>query len=255
VFGIAAAVVLFIALRQARSRTDEFPGVLVAIAGVVAISPLIFSGGLGFVPGLVPAFPLVVAGVLWILTNRRRETVAVVGTIAGVALVLAWAFQFKGGSLPQWGGRYVLTTTLALGALGACELVRTSPAVRRALVGLCVVMTALGAAWVVQRTRSISDHFDALAADRADVVVGRNGFWIREGGARYTDRRWLTADDDAKLAELIDVLDEADVETFGVLDGDREGSLDDPRVEAVETRAYPVLDVAMYLHEYRLRRP
>src|SRR3546814_5711638 len=73
--------------------------------------------GLGFVPGALVAFPAAAVGLLAVGAGGTKAWVALA---ALVAYPLTWGFQYLGGSLPQWGGRYTLGSTLVLATCGLC---------------------------------------------------------------------------------------------------------------------------------------
>ncbi|MFN8036525.1 MAG: hypothetical protein U0V73_11370 [Acidimicrobiia bacterium] len=100
----------------ARRRPSDTSGLVVISGLVVATSALIVLFGADTVPGLVVAFPLLLAG---FLVTRRSDLVATTPrvlflvSIAFAALVLATEYRVGGSG--EWGGRY-----FAIGLPVAC---------------------------------------------------------------------------------------------------------------------------------------
>ncbi len=91
-----------------------------------------------------------------------------------LALPLVWLFQFSGGAVPQWGGRYVLTSGLVLAAVGIGVSGLLDRWVRNVLIGLSVGVAVFGLAWMSHRTHEVGRAAREVAAvDGPDRVLGR----------------------------------------------------------------------------------
>lgn len=175
-------------------------------AVVAAVYLFVLLRGPGFVPGLLVTAPFAaVAAVLaWRRAGARLPT-----AMALVPLPLVWAFQYTGGAVPQWGGRYVLATTTVLVAVGV-SCARDLP--RWAWRGLLVASVAVnlsGVAWLVERSHEVARAGREVAARPEPVVVSEIEFWLREMGTRYPGSRWLTVRDDEDIAVAADLLRDA----------------------------------------------
>ena len=103
----------FVAYRSSR-RGDQRPAKIAAFAVVVLYLAWVAQGP-GFVPGLVATTPFVAMG---LVLAWRDVTGRLAALIALLALPVVWYTDFTGGVLPQWGGRYILTSGLLLGTVG-----------------------------------------------------------------------------------------------------------------------------------------
>jgi hypothetical protein len=185
--------------------------VVFVLAGAVYVVSAV--GDLGFVPGLMPAFPIAIG----VMVHRPSDRSGVVATMAVVALPLVWAFQYLGGAGPQWGGRYTLVSAVLLGVL-ALEALRDEVLLRRGLLALTALVTAIGLVWMGVRTRAVDDLFTDLAAVDADVLIARDAFLLREGGAVVLDEHWLTATGVDTYAVAVDVAERSGASTVAVVE-------------------------------------
>ena len=212
--GILVVVALVGAMAAARRGQDRMAR-LWLVGGALSYL-LVAVNGLGFVPGALVASPVAVAAVFLPHIDRTRGYLLIV---AAVATPLIWAFQIPGGAGPQWGGRYVLATTLLFTVLGAVALGEMGVVVRRAVIGVAAAVTVFGVAWLSVRSHDVADTFDELAAiDGDDVVISTNGFFLREGGTVYRGEHWLSIGRSGDLAGAIEVAQAAGARTVGVLD-------------------------------------
>ena len=188
---LAVALVAYAAWKLfGPDRNDRRLG-LIAFAGAALVYALRFTGTLGFVPGVLTASPLAVAGLVtaWSRPALRRPV-----AIALLALPLVWFFQYSGGANPQWGGRYVLLSGTLLVTVAAVTLATTVGWGRLLIVGLAVAVTAGGVGWLAERSHGVADAMEHLVARHDQVVISEEAHLLREGGAFYTpQRRWLTA--------------------------------------------------------------
>lgn len=242
---VFVAAVLATATLWRRRETLGLAGALAA-GGVLLVA---HAGGIGFVPGAWVAFPAAGAGLLALGAKGATRWVAVA---ALVMYPLTWAFQFLGGALPQWGGRYVLAATLVLGTCAVVHLTRPERDQRGlvALGALCLVVTAVGVSWLVHRTHEIDRVFDVLVDRPEDVVAAENGFFIREGMDAYLQRLWLAASPGAGLQEVAEVVEAAGLGSFAWVSEARRA----PAVAGFDlrdtTRTW-LLGAELYLHSYR----
>jgi hypothetical protein len=217
---IGVMLALLLAYAAARGRPGADPGpVRFALVAVVALYLMRFAEGLGFIPGLVAAAPLAVAGAV---LGLQRGASRVVVVIALLSLPVVWAFQFRGGAIPQWGGRYVLPSALLLVCAAIAGMPRLRPEVRTALIGLSAVVTVFGVAWLADRSGHIGDTSRALARSDEPVLVSRIAHLVREIGAdngvEGDPVRWLTAVYDDDEQEAGRVLAAAGVDRFGLVE-------------------------------------
>lgn len=195
---LAAGVVLLASLLVLAARVAKAPWAtdqLTRVAGVLVV--LLYGvrllDGLGFVPGAVAAMPVVA---LAAVASRNDDTRVVLGTALG-AVPLVWMLQWSGNHVPQWGGRYLLLTTVLLTVVATVTIVergvRAGP--MPLLLGLTVAVALFGIVWHIERTNLVGEAASAVTATPRDsVVVSLHPQLGREFGAWYRDTRWLSAD-------------------------------------------------------------
>jgi hypothetical protein len=112
--------------------------------------------------------------------------------MALASLPVVWVFQYSGGAVPQWGGRYVLTSGLVLAAVGVGASWLIDRWMQFLLVGLSAAVAVFGLVWMSYRTHEIGRAAATVGA--IDVpVVSIQDFWLRELGSRYDQgSRWLS---------------------------------------------------------------
>ena len=213
VLGAVVVGVLFAGFRAERRGDRTFSAF--ALTGAAASYAFGVLTGLGFISGMLLAFPLAVAGFVAVVREARARVLA--GLAIG-ALPVVYAFQYLGGAGPQWGGRYTLTSGVLLGIVGFVTLRDRYPTMIRGLVALSFAVTLLGVSWLGVRSRSVDSFFEAVQEDSADVVIARQAFLIREGGAAVVDERWLSTKDEATFALAVDIAREIGEESFTVLE-------------------------------------
>jgi hypothetical protein len=189
----AAIVAIVVVAAFVLTRQDGRKPLVVALAVVAMASvyALRFSDGLGFVPGLLTASPLAVAGlaVAWRAAPNRTLV-----CVALAALPLVWATEFSGGATAQWGGRYVLVSGALLAIAGVVVLSSWGRVATAILIAASVGVTATGIAWLSTRSHTAADAMEQIVARHDDVLVSDVQHVLREGGAFYEpDRHWLTA--------------------------------------------------------------
>jgi hypothetical protein len=182
------------------------------IAGVVMLERI--TSGLGFWPGLLATTPLAAVGLALGWPDARRRLVLL---LAVVPLPLVFAFQFRGGALPQWGGRYLLTTGLLLAAVGVSTLPDMARWARYAFVGAAIAVTVVGVAWVGVRTHQVGDAVERLARRPEQVVVFPDGFLSREFAAIYGDQDWLAPRVPGELDDVTEVIERSGRTTFALV--------------------------------------
>ena len=160
---------------------------------VIGLYVLRLLDGWANVPGALAAVPVVI---LAATVPRTPPVRVLLGTALG-AVPLVWAVQWKGDHIVQWGGRYLLLTSLLLLILAAIALEgpvrRTVPA--RALLGVTLVVGLAGLGWHAHRTDIVGGTGAALDELPADTVIVSAAPQLgRELGSWYRDRRWLSAD-------------------------------------------------------------
>jgi hypothetical protein len=115
-----------------------------------------------------------------------------------------------------------------------------------------LLVTVSGVLWLGERSHAVDDYFDLLVARPEDVVVVRNGFFIREGGPAYSERLWLTAVSDGDLREAVSVVGESGHTTFAVLDEQAAAPKALGPAHLVGTLHSRLLGTDLYLHSYEL---
>jgi len=218
-FGLLVVGLLALVVHKARTGaiapSDQL---LVRVAGVlvVLIFVLRFAGdGLGFVPGFLLAVPLAVVALVVGWQTATDRTVVV---LALAALPLVWAFQFSGGAVPQWSGRYVLTSSFLLLVVGAAALPRLARPAAVLVIGLSVVVTACGVAWLGVRSRAIDDVGRTLAARPEPALISTVSFFLRELGPEELDHRWLSTSSLEGARQAVAVVDQAGIRELALLE-------------------------------------
>jgi hypothetical protein len=212
--GLAIAGAVMVAWR-AEGRGDR-SFVLIALGAAAAVYVADALGGLGFVPGMLVAFPLAIGGLLtWRATTPNGRLVVV---IAVASLPLVYAFQYLGGGAPQWGGRYTLTSAALLGIVALRHLGGARPLLLRGLVMLSFLVTGLGAAWLVERSHAVDSFFTEVERRAEPVVIARQAFLLREGGAAVVGERWLSPEDEVEFMRAVDIARATGERRFTVLE-------------------------------------
>jgi hypothetical protein len=175
-------------------------GVAAVLVGYIGL----VGGPLGFVPGFLTTTPLAVVGVA--LGARLGERARLFLAVGVGALPLVFATQYVGGAVPQWGGRYVLTSAVVLAGVGAAGLAHVHVRVRWTVVAASVLVTLYGMTWLMVRSHQVADSFETLSARDEPVLVSTLYHLVREGGAATIDQRWLTVyrnEDRVRAAEVV----------------------------------------------------
>lgn len=211
--GLVVVLIVLAALR-AEGRGDR-GFARVCLGGAACVFLFGAAGGLGFISGLFPAFPIAVAGVV---CGAQRGSTRPVVAIAVVALPLVYLVQYTGGAAPQWGGRYTLTSAILLGVAGVVSLGDRRPTAARGIIALSLGVTCLGLAWLNVRASGVDEFFDDVVAEAEPVVISRNAFLIREGGAAVVGRRWLSVADEPSFRAAVAVARQVGERRFSVLE-------------------------------------
>jgi hypothetical protein len=215
---IGALAVLLLAWAVWRGSRPGDPRIArIAAVGAMLLFVLRAVDGLGFVPGFLVTAPFGVVALV-LVTDRR---VAQAGRDAVIMVVLAlplvWLFQFSGGAVPQWGGRYVLTSGLVLAAVGIGVSGLLDRWVRNVLVGLSVGVAVFGLAWMSHRTHEVGRAAREVGQVEGPIVSSTD-FWMRELGAVYrSDTKWLSVAGAAEIPKATAVLDGAGEDAFTLL--------------------------------------
>ncbi len=213
--GFAVALLAWAVWRG--SRRGDRSVVRIAVVGVVALFLLRAVDGLGFVPGLAVTAPFSVAGVVLAWDRRVARAGRDAVTMVLAALPVVWLFQFSGGAVPQWGGRYVLTSGLVLAAVGIGASGLLDRWLQYALAGLSIGVAVFGLSWMSYRTHEIARAADTVGAIDVPVVSAQD-FWLRELGAAYrSDTRWLSVSGVKEVPKATAVLEQAEVSSFDLL--------------------------------------
>ena len=205
-FLVGALIVCLLAYGAWRlSRGSEGRLVGEVVLGIALLLLLVrVDGGLGFVPGLLTASPFAAVG----LFLGWKRHVRVPTLIACLALPVVWAFQYSGGAGPQWGGRYELLSG-ALLAVVAVVVLGGQRRVLALLLGVSLLVTGFGVAWLSVRSHGVVTGIEAIVARHDQAVISVEAHVLREGGAFYEpDRHWLTATTDTQLLDATRILGE-----------------------------------------------
>lgn len=210
---ISLAALVAFAIEALRSAPDERR---LRIIGAIVVALYLFRviDGLGFVPGLFAAAPIAALG---LVALRLRGPVRAVAATALLALPVVWVFQYRGGAVPQWGGRYQLVSGTILVIVGAVVLERLPRAVRATFVGVAVVITAFGLLWLHQRSREVGAASSALARQPQPVLVSTVAHLWREVGSSYGEHLTLTAATPEQLPVAARVVGDAGYRQLGLV--------------------------------------
>lgn len=243
---VLLVVLVVLLVRRAPGRQVLVVGVL--LGGLVMARVL---AGPGFVPGLLPTAPVAALGLVVAWARRDRPAVRYVALVALASLPLVWLFQYTGGAGPQWGGRYILVSSLLLVVLGVVGLDLVA---RRAAVGLLVaslVVTGLGVGWLVIRSHEVADAARTVAALPEPVVISTEPFWLRELAAEYEGSRWISVGTRAQLDRAASIVSGADLDSFALIEATPgPDTLDVPGFVAVSSRQVEWLDEPFRITSY-----
>lgn len=245
--GIVLAV--FVAARAERRGDRTFAVVCLVAGACVYVADAV--GGLGFIPGLFVAFPI---ALLAAVPRGLTPTARMATVVAVASLPIVYLFQYLGGAGPQWGGRYTLPSAILLGVVALPVLRTHLPVVGRGAVALSVLASGIGVAWVSVRTNDVDDFFDDLIATSEPILISRQAFLLREGGAEISAQRWLSTVDEATFSEAVRVARQTGEEGFSVLewngDAPPDAVLPDDTVE-IERRRTDFLGTPVGVVTYR----
>jgi hypothetical protein len=247
VVGGLIALLAFVAYRSVRSGDQRAP---MLAAGVVALLYLAtLAKGLGFVPGLVATTPFAAAG----LTLAWKQPIArLAALVALLSLPIVWLTDFTGGVIPQWGGRYILTSGFLLGVVGIARTEQSVRWARQFFVVLAVGVTVFGLLWMSQRTHQVARAGAWIASRPEPVVVSDVQFWLRESGSYEPSHRWLTVGSRADLDRAAGVVTDAGFDRFGLLtDGSRRTPLSVPGYHEVSQQDQTWLDDTFHYTVYQ----
>jgi len=211
---VGALLLALLALVALRSTARESLLAIGAGVCVLLLYMLRFGQGPGFVPGLIAATPIAAVGLARGWSDVRTRVVL---GFALLPLPLVWAYQYTGGAVPQWGGRYILPSAILLLVVGLCSLPALATWARAGAVVLAVAVTGFGLVWLSIRSHDVARASAALVRAPEPVLISRVAHLAREGGAFYDDRKWLTAVTLADLDRAVDVVQRAGFHQFGVV--------------------------------------
>lgn len=211
-FGALALGLIIVASAWAVRGNDRAEIAMVLAALLLGLRVLV--GGLGFVPGAAMAAPL--AGVGLAIGWRIKAARLAIAMIA-VATPGVWAFQFLGGAVPQWGGRYILPATILLVAVGVVALGDVGIRVRGLALAMSLAMTAVGVGWTHQRTVGFETTMTVLADRTEQALVFEPFFLAREAGPLMLGERWLTVGNEDDLEFATQVLAATNTADFGLV--------------------------------------
>jgi hypothetical protein len=202
--GILLGAGFVILLAVASLHRDRGLAVVAAAGAGALVLVRIAADGLGFVPGLAPAWAFAVPGLLRTFGrdecdrshSSRPDAPTVLAGIAVGAVPLVVLFQFRGGAGPQWAGRYLLTTGFLLAVLGLAAAAegRLARPIAGAVAILAVGVTAFGVTWYAVRPHDVARTIATLERRPEPVIVSNVYHLAREGAVADAagDKRWLT---------------------------------------------------------------
>ncbi len=201
-------------------RPARTPVGMTLFALAAAVYVVRFSDGLGYLPGVLTACPLAVAGLVLAWSRRDLRLPAI---LAFVTVPVVWIVQYSGNAKPQWGGRYVLLSGVLLATVAVIALRHRRQALV-ATVALAALVTGAGVAWLAERSHAIADGMETLVARHDQAVISLEGHLLREGGAFYDPgRHWLTApttDDLPRAARIVRDAGDTELAVIAPLDVD-----------------------------------
>lgn len=220
---LATSVVGALILRR---RAD--PGLAFVVLGLAssAVVVRIVLGGDGAVTGLIPASPLLVAGLFQLRgVDVRRWCIPLATGVTFSALVLAT--QYRIGGSTEWGGRYFAPAVPVLVPVAVAGMARWASlappvALRRAALALGLAVATVSASAVVELRSShrlsvtFVDRVMAVVAEQPEprpVVVTTEPLLPRFAWDDFEEARWLLADED-EVTALADGLRAAGVDRF-----------------------------------------
>jgi hypothetical protein len=217
--GGCLAVALMYGARKALVRGDGQSHRLAAIALVVVGSIYLVRvvEGFGFVPGLVATTPFAAVGLMLGWSDQRQRLALLLGA---VPIPFVVAFQFTGGAVPQWGGRYLLASGLLLAVVGIVASRGLVEWFRVGVVVTSVVITGFGVLWLAERSEGVAEAAHTVDTFEEPVVVSSVHFWLRELAAVYPESRWLTANGPDDLDRAAAIVVEAGYDRFAHIDVD-----------------------------------
>ncbi len=81
------------------------------------------------------------------------------------------SFEYVGGGIPQWGGRYLLLSGFLLLVLATLDLPKLDALGATLLIVPAVAVTIFGFVWTVQRSHTLAEFGELVAARPEPVVV------------------------------------------------------------------------------------
>jgi hypothetical protein len=212
-----------------RAHTAAIVGLLV-IGAAAAVARLL-SNPTGYVPGLLPAAPVLVAGLLLVASERpsprMRSDVKVLGAVSALFFIAVTATQYSDGSAGPWGGRYFavglpLVSPLAVAGLAGGGALLGRRAARVGAAALVVVTLALAGVGITaaHTSRTLRAGLDdALSTESPELVVS-----VLPGTGRFQyvhvlDEVWLETTPEA-LGERGPDLRAAGIDRFVLLTPD-----------------------------------
>lgn len=221
---VAAAVML-----RVSPRRRDLVVQLVVLGAALSVVRFFFPPG--HVTGLLPAFPLLLAGLVQLRRRDLSSFTARLVAIASAVLVFAvWMTSYPIGGAAEWGGRYYhvvlpLLVPLAVIGLGRAWTALGSPS--RGVAAACLVVAAValtgvsirnniemrqGSADVVEATLQVA--FDAAPpADGGSPIVVTGGNGMGRVAWDHLDELRIARAGDGRLAELLALLADAQVDS------------------------------------------
>ncbi len=235
---MAAAVAAGAGAVRWRPADDRRIRLFALVAGAGALLALV-SGPTTVVPGLLLAFPLVVAGLVLVRGSTLSTVAARIAAGVSVLFVVAViATQYAKGGGGEWGGRYfalaiplyVPVLLLALRDAGTRLSARSAGTALAALAVCSIVMTTMGVGALRSSHRAsarlvaAADVAGRSVADIDPVMVTTQGSVPRFAWSTFDRQRWLLAPPEG-LEDLLSRLRAAGVARVGFVTRDLERDL------------------------------
>jgi hypothetical protein len=199
-----------------RGHRERAFGSLLVAAAVLLVRMV---AGVSYVPGLLGATPLAVAGLAlgWRVRGGARLLVI---AVLGFAVVVATQFPEVEPNGYQWAGRYVLLSGALAAIVGVTALEGRGRSAVAAAAAVSLLVSGFGVAVLVQRTHRVGAWAEALANRPESVLISRVPYAFRDAGATYTVRsRWLLASDPSSVQPAFDLAATSGAETVALVDG------------------------------------
>ncbi|MGH3117602.1 MAG: hypothetical protein ACRDQ2_10945 [Gaiellales bacterium] len=194
---VVAALVAGLALRLGSRRAEVVAAGAMFVASATLLVYL-FRVPLDTVPGIIPAWPAAIFGLLLLRWRDATQVERVLAATVLLALLATLATQYTFGGGFEWGARYLsplFPLVAALAALAFTRRFQRSAAMTRRHLAFFLVLLALvpaaGGLIAQARLRGGVDRWIEVAENGPQVVITSNE-WRAQGAYRtFPERQWL----------------------------------------------------------------